>query len=70
MKVEDITNFELQNFCEWFKEHYRKDNVYESVMITCLCGHYHTFPRQANRLLKRLVVLKYVSIRKNIVYLK
>lgn len=70
MKVEDITNFELQNFCEWFKDHYSKNESYESAMITCLCGHYHTYPREAKRLLKRLISLKYVSVRNNIVYLK
>ena len=70
MKVEDITNFELQNFCEWFKDHYRKSESYESAMITCLCGHYHTYPREAKKLVARLKSLDLMSQKRNVVYLK
>ena len=70
MSIEEITDNELQEFCQWFKGHYGKSESYESAMITCLCGHYHTYPREAKRLLKRLISLKFASVRNNIVYLK
>ena len=70
MKVEDITNFELQNFCEWFKDHYSKSESYESAMITCLCGRFHTYPKEAKKLMERLKGLDLLSQKRNIVYLK
>ena len=70
MDIEEIADSELQEFCQWYKEHYGRSESFESAFITCLCGHYHTYPREAKRLLKRLISLKYVSVRNNIVYLK
>lgn len=70
MNIEDITDLELMDFCRWYKWHYGKDESFESAMITCLCGRYHTFPKQAKILLKRLESLNLVSKKRNIVYLK
>jgi len=70
MSIEEITDSELQEFCRWYKEHYGKSESYESAMITCLCGHYHTFPKQAKKLFARLKSLDLMSQKRNIVYLK
>jgi hypothetical protein len=70
MNIEEITDSELQDFCQWFKKHYGKAESYESAMITCLCGHYHTYPKEAKRILARLKSLELVSQKRNIVYLK
>lgn len=70
MSIEEITDNELQEFCQWFKGHYGKSESYESAMITCLCGHYHTYPREAKKLVARLKSLDLMSQKRNVVYLK
>lgn len=70
MCIEEITDSELQEFCRWYKDHYGRSESYESAMVTCLCGHYHTFPKEAKRILARLKGLDLLSQKRNIVYLK
>ena len=70
MNVEEITDSELQDFCQWYKKHYAKTESFESAFITCLCGHYHTFPKQAKVIMSRLFGLDLISQKRNIVYLK
>ena len=70
MNVEETTDSELQEFCQWHKKHYGKAESYESAFITCLCGRYHTFPKQAKVIMKRLKSLGLISQKRNIVYLK
>lgn len=70
MNIVEITDSELQEFCRWYKNHYGRSESYESAMVTCLCGHYHTFPKEAKRILARLKGLDLLSQKRNIVYLK
>lgn len=70
MEIDEITDSELQEFCRWYKDHYGRSESYESAMVTCLCGHYHTFPKEAKRILARLKGLDLLSQKGNIVYLK
>ena len=70
MDIGEIAESELQEFCQWFKYHYNRNESYESAMITCLCGHYHTFPKQAKKILERLKGMGLISQKRNIVYLK
>ena len=70
MNVEEIADSELHEFCQWYKSHYCKSESYESAMITCLCGRYHTYPKQANIIMRRLKSLDLISQKRNIVYLK
>lgn len=70
MDIEEIADGELQEFCRWYKDHYGRSESYESAMVTCLCGHYHTFPKEAKRILARLKGLDLLSQKRNIVYLK
>lgn len=67
---ESILDSELQEFCQWYKEHYGRSESFESAFITCLCGHYHTFPKQAKVLLNRLKGLELITQKRNIVLLK
>ena len=70
MNVEEITDSELQDFCQWYKNHYAKTESFESAFITCLCGRFHTFPKQAKVIMSRLFGLDLISQKRNIVYLK
>lgn len=66
----EVSNEELNEFCQWYKQHYGKSESYESAMITCLCGHYHTYLKEAKIILARLKGLDLISQKGNIVYLK
>lgn len=70
MSVEEIADSELVDFCQWFKKHYAKSESYESALITCLCGHFHTYSKQAKVIMNRLKSLELISQKRNIVYLK
>jgi DNA mismatch repair ATPase MutS len=65
-----VADSELQEFCQWYKGHYGKAESFESVMITCLCGRFHTYPKEAKKLMERLKGLDLLSQKRNIVYLK
>ena len=66
----EVSNDELNEFCQWYKEHYGRIESYESAFITCMCGYYHTYPVEAKVLLKRLKGLELITQKRNIVYLK
>ena len=67
---ESILDSELQEFCRWYKNHYGRSESFESAFITCLCGHYHTYPKEAKRLMERLKGLDLITQKRNIVYIK
>lgn len=66
----EILDQELVEFCRWYKDYYGKAESYESAMITCLCGRFHTFPKQAKKILSRLVDMDLVTIKRHMVNLK
>lgn len=66
----EVSNEELNEFCRWYKEHYGKSESSESAFITCMCGHFHTYPKEAKVLLSRLKGLELITQKRNIVYLK
>ena len=66
----EVSNEELNEFCQWYKEHYGKSESYESAFITCMCGHFHTYPKEAKVLLNRLKGLELITQKRNMVYLK
>lgn len=70
MNKGEIRDCQLVEFCQWYIEHYGKKESYESAFITCLCGRFHTYPKEAKVLLNRLKGLELISQKRNIVYLK
>lgn len=70
MRNKDITDIELKEFCKWFKGHFEKTTVFQSMVLLSMCGHFHILPKEADTLLKRCVGLDLVSIKSNYVYLK
>ena len=68
--IEEIADDQLVEFCQWFKDHYNRNESYMSAMTTCLCGYFHTYPREANKLLNRCMSLSLMEKRKNMLYLK
>ncbi len=59
---------ELKEFCTWYQVRFKKSQSAKSVVTTCMCGHFHTYTRMAENLLKRCEQLKLVKIKNNIVY--
>ena len=70
MNVEEIADSELHEFCQWYKQNYGRSENNESAFITCMCGNFHTYPKEAKVLLSRLKGLELISQKRNIVYLK
>ncbi len=70
-KVErEITDNELQVFCEWFKSHFRKQETFASAILISMSGYFHTLPKQAKQLLKRCESLNLITTDNNKVFLK
>lgn len=67
---ESILDSELQEFCRWYKNHYGRSESFESAFITCLCGYYHTYPKEEKRLMERLKGLDLITQKRNNVLLK
>lgn len=57
----NTTDGELMEFCKWYADFHGKAPIYESVITTCLCGYFHTYPKRAECLLKRCLRLRLVT---------
>lgn len=68
--MEEVSDDELKEFCQWYKQHFRKVEANECEFVISMCGHYHTFPKQAKKLLERCKSLNLIEIKRNVVYLK
>ena len=62
-----ILDTELKDFCTWYSNHFNKRVSTESVILTCMCGYFHTYTRVATMILKRCKALKYVEVEKGVV---
>ena len=62
--MERITDKELREFCKWYKNHFRKDSDVESVFVTCMCGHFHSYPKAMKDVMKRMQALRLITINK------
>lgn len=65
MMGDEITNNELMAFCRWFVDWHGKTTM-PSVFTTCLCGHFQTYTKVANKLLTRCKKLKLVAINNDV----
>ena len=51
--VRTITDTDLVEFCKWYADFHGDTDIETSVIVTCLCGYFHTFPKAADKLLMR-----------------
>lgn len=49
-----INDNDLREFVKWYKNHYGKREDAESVFVTCLCGHFHSYPKAMKEIVKRM----------------
>lgn len=49
-----MTDQELQDFIIWHKGRFKRTEVPESVLLTCMCGAFHSYPRAMKHVLKRM----------------
>lgn len=70
MDMIEVTNEDLNEICQWYKQRFGQNEVCESVFITYLCGRCHTYPKQARGLLSRLKGLGLIYQKRKIIYLK
>jgi hypothetical protein len=68
--MKEFSDTELSEFCSWFKDHFEKVEAYECVFVVSMSGHFHTIPRNANKLLERCKKLDLIETKWNVVYLK
>ena len=51
---------DLREFCEWCKNH-TGGLMEEGAFITCMCGHFHSFPKAMKAVLKQMLSLGLVK---------
>lgn len=56
-----MTDNDLYEFCQWYASHFGKQEDVESVFITCMCGHFHSYPKAMKEVLKQMVALGLVK---------
>lgn len=64
-----ITNDELRAFCTWYQAHFHTKQSARSVVVTCMCGYFHTYAKKAEELLKQCHNLGLIKIKENIIHL-
>ena len=52
-----MSDDELQEFCQWYSKHFGKSEYAESVFVTCLCGHFHSYPKAMREAVNRMAAL-------------
>lgn len=55
-----ITDTDLVEFCKWYADFHGDADIETTVIVTCLCGYFHTFPKAADKLLMRCKKLRLV----------
>ncbi len=63
MNIEEITDEDLREFCEWYVGFHGTKPVSATVLTTCLCGYFATFSKEADKLLARLKRLNLVQVK-------
>jgi hypothetical protein len=69
MIIEDITDNDLREFCQWFADWHGCKVASASVIATCMTGHFKTFPKAADKLLNKCIQLRLLEVKKGIVTL-
>lgn len=59
-----MSDNELREFCKWYKHHYGKHEDVESVFVTCLCGHFHSYPKAMKEVVKKMNALGLITTTK------
>lgn len=62
-----IPDNELRDFCKWNKDRLSKTTEEESVFITCMCGHFHSYPKAMKEVLKRMQALGLITTNKRMI---
>jgi len=56
-----ITDNDLRGVCRWYCHHYGKREDVKSVFVTCLCGHFHRYPKAMKEVVKRMRDLSLIA---------
>lgn len=62
--MDRITDTELRDFCKWYKNRFGKTTD-EEVLVTCMCGHFHSFPKAMKEQLRRMQSLGLITVNKD-----
>jgi len=62
MNIEEITDMDLREFCEWYVGFHGTKPVSATVLATCMTGYFHTYSKGADKLLARLKQLDLVTM--------
>ena len=63
MNIEEITDEDLREFCEWYVGFHGTKPVSATVLLTCLTGFFHTHSKAADKLIIRLNRLNLVHVK-------
>lgn len=69
MKIEDITDNDLRQFCRWFVDWQGCKPVAASILAACLTGYFSTYSKAADKLLARLKRLNLITMKGNTISL-
>ena len=61
--MKEITDKELKNFIEWYKERFGKTYTYASSLTLSMAGNFHIAARMAEPLVKRLEGMGVIHIK-------
>lgn len=60
--MKEIPDDDLRAFCKWCRF---KGRVSEEVLVTCMCGHFHSFPKAMKEQLRRMQSLGLITVNKD-----
>ena len=65
-----MTDTELSQAVRWFVDHYEKKETSKSCFETWICGHFHTYPRNAQFIMQEMENIGLISVFKENVCVK
>lgn len=63
MRVENITDNDLRQFCQWYAGFHGCKPVAASMLATCLTGYFSTYSKAADKILVRLKRLNLIAVK-------
>ena len=64
MKDYRITDEQLKEFCEWYRNHYEKAETFTAGMSISMAGYFHISTKQARLLLERCKSIGLIKMRR------
>ena len=63
--MKELKDNDLREFCDWYRQRFKRCCTTASVFVTCMCGHFSSYEKAMRDALKRMQSLGLIIRHKN-----